>query len=217
VKQTNALRLTGATILRAHELVRDDICISDGVITDGNGVDVNLSGYLVLPGIIDLHGDAFERHILPRPRAAFSMDQGLVSTDREAAANGITTAWMAQSWSWEGGHRSPDFAEAFLQALEVYRTRMQTDLRVQIRCETHTVETLARLIEMIRHHRVDYVIFNNHLDEMLQVLETSEDELAHWAKSVGRPVEVHRAMILDAADQKNKVPRYICALARAFD
>jgi len=127
------LRLTGAEILRDERIETGDISIADGMLSDGPANrDVALKDYLILPGIIDLHGDSFERHMAPRPTAPLPMRMGLLGTDRDAAVNGVTTAWMAQSWSWEGGHRSPDFAEQFLQAVEDYRPQMLTDLRVQI-------------------------------------------------------------------------------------
>ena len=54
---------------------------------------MDLSGYLVLPGIIDLHGDGFERHLCARvPRRPSIKVQGLASVARELAANGVTTA-----------------------------------------------------------------------------------------------------------------------------
>ena len=115
------LRLTGATVLRDGELQDRSVVIEQGRISKGPKLAVDLSGYYVLPGIIDLHGDAFERHIAPRPSAPFPIETGLRSTDREAAANGVTTAWLAQSWSWEGGMRSPNFAEKVLAALHSYR------------------------------------------------------------------------------------------------
>ena len=39
---------------------------------------------------------------------------------------------------------------------------MKTDMRVQIRCETHAVDTADRLLEMVERHRIGYVVFNNH-------------------------------------------------------
>jgi alpha-D-ribose 1-methylphosphonate 5-triphosphate diphosphatase len=50
---------------------------------------------LVLPGIVDIHGDAFERQVMPRPGVAFDMDVALAETDRQLLANGITTAFHA--------------------------------------------------------------------------------------------------------------------------
>mgnify|MGYP006278041955 CR=1 FL=1 len=118
-----SFRLTGATVLRDGEMQRRSVAVAGGRITKGPLPAVDLTGYLVMPGIVDLHGDAFERHLAPRPSAPFRMDVALRATDRDAAANGVTTAWMAHSWSWEGGRRGPDHAEAFLAALDAYRPR----------------------------------------------------------------------------------------------
>ena len=37
---------------------------------------------LVLPGIVDLHGDAFERQMMPRPGVDFPVDVALIDSDR---------------------------------------------------------------------------------------------------------------------------------------
>jgi alpha-D-ribose 1-methylphosphonate 5-triphosphate diphosphatase len=213
----SSLRLVGATVLRDGTMQQRSVAIEDGCISKGPLPEVNLDGYYVLPGIIDLHGDAFERHLAPRPSAPFPMHTALVGTDRDAAANGVTTAWMAHSWSWEGGARSPDHAEAFMAALESYRPRALTDLRIQIRCETHTVETRDRLLAAIRRYGIDYVVFNNHLDEAQQLAKTDRDRLVVWAKQAGRTPEEHLAIVDKAAEQSRDVPRYLCQLADAFD
>lgn len=212
-----SFRLTGATVLRDGEMQRRSVAVAGGRITKGPLPAVDLTGYLVLPGIVDLHGDAFERHLAPRPSAPFRMDVALRATDRDAAANGVTTAWMAHSWSWEGGRRGPDHAEAFLAALDAYRPEALVDLRVQIRCETHTTDTADRLIAAVRRHGVDYVVFNNHLDEAQQLAELGGHALAHWAREAGRSLERHLDAIKAARAQAKDVPRYLCRLAEAFD
>ena len=95
------LRLTGAEILRDGEMQRRSIALVDGRITRGPLPEVDMRGYLILPGIIDLHGDSFERHVAPRIPAPFPIRTGLSSVDREAAAHGVTTAFLAQGWSWK--------------------------------------------------------------------------------------------------------------------
>ncbi|MCA1337149.1 alpha-D-ribose 1-methylphosphonate 5-triphosphate diphosphatase [Pseudooceanicola marinus] len=213
-----SLRLTGATILRDGALQDRSVAFAEGRITRGPLPEVDLTGYLVLPGIIDLHGDAFERHMAPRPTAPFPLATGLRATDRDAAANGITTAWLAQSWSWEGGHRSPDFALSLLDALEAYRAdHALTDLRVQIRCETHTAETEARLLDAVRRYGIDYVVFNNHLDEAAQMMEGGREDLLIAARKAGRSPQDHMKILQDAKRQAREVPRYLCRLAEQFD
>src|SRR5262245_12392519 len=56
-----------------------------------NGHCLDATGLLVLPGIVDIHGDAFERQMMPRPGVHFELDIALMESDRQAVANGITT------------------------------------------------------------------------------------------------------------------------------
>ncbi len=214
------LSFTGAQVLRGGQIAAGDITVTGGYVSDdpaAANTQLDLTDYYVLPGIIDLHGDAFEHHIAPRPTAPFPISLGLAGTDRDAAANGVTTAWMAQSWSWEGGTRGPDFAETFLAAHQAYKALMLTDLRVQIRCETHTVDTQDRLIAAIRTYGIDYVIFNNHLDEAVDMARTHPERAAHWAARTGRSLAAHMALVAAAQDLTPQVPRHLCNLASAFD
>ncbi|KEJ87889.1 alpha-D-ribose 1-methylphosphonate 5-triphosphate diphosphatase [Sulfitobacter donghicola] len=215
------MRFSGGQILRENGLTSGELTVDNGRILDRSQLcapwHVELEGYMILPGIIDLHGDAFERHLAPRPSAPFPSEVGLQSVDREAAANGVTTAWMAQSWSWEGGSRGPDFAVAFMEDLAAYQPQALTDLRIQLRCETHTVETQERLLETVRKHKIDYVIFNDHIGEAMEMITSDPEGLAIWGKRAGRDLAGHIALIKATKQKAAQVPRYLCSLSAAFD
>jgi alpha-D-ribose 1-methylphosphonate 5-triphosphate diphosphatase len=203
--------------LRDGELQSRSISIERGRITRDRLPEVDLSGYLVLPGIIDLHGDGFERHMAPRPSAPFPMQAGLASTDREAASHGVTTAYLAQGWSWEGGHRSPDHAEALMAALDVYKPHALTDLRLQIRAETHLVDAGALLIAAVKRHKINYVVFNDHLEEGLDMHRMSPADFGLWARKVGKTAAEMAHLLEQAKTRAREVPRHLCNLAEAFD
>lgn len=207
------LRLTGARVLRGDGL--EDICLTlaSGRIVDGPAPAVDLSGYWLLPGIIDLHGDGFERHLRPRPTAPFPRPQALASVDTELAVNGITTAWLAQSWSWEGGMRSGEEAEALIAAVAGLRTSHLADIRVQIRYETHLLEDHDRLLAAVRTHGVDYVVFNDHLPEALMLADTRPDRFAVWAGSNGNTADGLMAIVRAAAADAPRVPAALADLA----
>ena len=211
------LRLTGAQVLRDGCLQARSLALADGRIGDGPMPEVNLSGFLILPGIVDLHGEGFEHHMAPRPSARFPMAQGFASFDREAAAHGVTTAFMAQSWSWEGAHRAPDHAEAVMAALQAYQPRALTDLRIQIRAETHLVYQTDRLIEAVRRFGVTYVVFNDHLEEGLQMWRMDAARFDNWARKLGKRPEDLAGAIQIARDAHDEVPRSLRRLADAFD
>jgi alpha-D-ribose 1-methylphosphonate 5-triphosphate diphosphatase len=215
------LRLAGADVLGDDRFDEREVIVSDGMIKDvahgQNAPTLMLDGYYVMPGIIDLHGDAFEHHIAPRPSAPFPIEMGLMGTDRDAAVCGITTAWMAQSWSWEGGLRGPDFAEELMRGVQDMRAQLLTDLRIQIRCETHTVETQERLLTAVRSYGIDYVVFNNHLEEAVETARNRPEQFEHWAKRTNRTGAEFLKIVEEAKAQANRVPRYLCSLANVFD
>ena len=54
-----SLRFINATILKDNELQDRSLSIEDGCISKGPLTAVDMDGYFILPGIIDLHGDAW--------------------------------------------------------------------------------------------------------------------------------------------------------------
>lgn len=209
------MRLTGAQVLRDGNLFHDAVGLVEGRLVDAALPEIDLRGYYVLPGIIDLHGDGFERQMFPRPTAPFPIGSALAATDREAAAHGVTTAYLAQSWSWEGGLRGPDQAEALLAGLQGFDAL--TDLRVQIRAETHLVEAADRLLATVERFGIDYVIFNDHLDEGFQMRRKNPDGFAHWARKAGLTEAELHARMEAALSRTREVPRCLCALANGFE
>ena len=207
------LRLTGALVLAEGALHDTAMTLSDGVIADHPAREVDLSGFWVLPGIVDLHGDGFEHHLRPRPTAPFEPRRALLSADAELAANGVTTAWFAQSWSWEGGARSADAAEELMQAVAEMRGRLMADIRVQIRFETHLLDDHDRLMAAVTGHEVDYVVFNNHLPEAIHLADTKPERFATWAGSNGNTPETLLAIIRTAHAADARVPAALTDLA----
>ena len=61
------IRITGGRVLTEGSLTEGDVLLRDGRIALGTAADAasfDARGLLVLPGIVDLHGDAFERAAL---------------------------------------------------------------------------------------------------------------------------------------------------------
>jgi len=99
-----AFDLTGAEVWQPQTgLVSECLSLAEGWITaDRVGRKVDLTGYLVLPGIVDLHGDGFERHLAPRRGAMKQVQEGVFAAEAELAANGRACAGptLPQRFSW---------------------------------------------------------------------------------------------------------------------
>jgi alpha-D-ribose 1-methylphosphonate 5-triphosphate diphosphatase len=187
------LRLTGAEILYESGLHRDAISIAGGLIDTSGGREIDLSGYRILPGIIDLHGDGFERHMAPRRGAVDHPAAGLAGLDAECAASGITTAVLAQFWSWEGGMRSPDFAQTLAQALQGAETL--TAMHLQLRVETHMIDTLDAMVDLVRRAGISYLVWNDHLPHKHLAAGKRPPGLTGQALKAGRSPEDHATLL----------------------
>lgn len=199
--------LVGAQILGPTGLTTRDLSMMDGLIVDGRvGRRVDLSGYRVLPGIIDVHGDGFERHLAPRRGAMKQMAEGIVAAEAELAANGITTAILAQFVSWEGGLRSMEFADQVFNAIRDVRPETVTDLRPQLRFETHLLDDYAGLTDRIKAWGVEYVVFNDHLPHARLSEGRKPPRLVGQALKAQRNPEVHFQMLLDLHASTDEVP-----------
>ena len=124
---------------------------------------INASGLLVLPGIVDIHGDAFERQMMPRPGVDFPLDVALCESDRQAVANGITTVFHGVTWSWEPGLRGAENARAILDGLEHLRPQLSADTRFHLRHETYNLDAEAEIITWLAARRIDVIAFNDHM------------------------------------------------------
>jgi alpha-D-ribose 1-methylphosphonate 5-triphosphate diphosphatase len=192
------------------------LTIANGLIAEGAAREIDLSGYLLLPGIIDLHGDGFERHLSPRPTAPFDKRRALASVAAELAANGVTTAWLAQSWSWEGGFRSAAATMDLLASLSDVRASLLADCRVQIRLETHVPQEFDQVAQAVATYGVDYVVFNNHLPEALDMAQNAPHRFASWAAQTKRTAEEMLQIVQTADAAGADVPRSLAQLATGF-
>ena len=175
---------------------------------------IDADGLLVLPGIVDIHGDAFERQMMPRPGVDFAMDIALIDSDRQAVANGITTVFHGVTWSWEPGLRGPENARTMLAALERLRPQLGADTRFHLRHETFNLEAEPEILQWLSGRRIDLVAFNDH---MLIADETSprSKKLATMVERSGLTREAFLHLVDRVRARGNEVPASIERIAQA--
>ena len=127
---------------------------------------LDLGDRLILPGIVDLHGDAFERQVMPRPGVMVDPAVGLADTDRQLLANGVTTAFHGLTWSWEPGLRSAGTGRALMATLDRLRPTLGSNHRWHLRFEIHNLDGLAEAEAMVGERRVGLLAFNDHTPAM---------------------------------------------------
>lgn len=159
--------IEGASLILDDRIETADLRIEDGVITgldvarDGAAV-INGRGRILAPAFVDIHGDAFERQIMPRPGVTVLIQTALLETDRQLAANGIATAYHALTLSWEPGLRSVDMGWKVVHALQDLRPRLTADNRIQLRWETFCPQAEPLIAHVLAGPDRPSLAFNDH-------------------------------------------------------
>lgn len=201
------LTLTGAEVLRPNGWDDGPLAMAGGLLVpEADGRRIDLGGFRILPGLVDCHGDGFERHMAPRRGALLESRNGIIATEAELAASGITTACLAQFFSWEGGMRGPDFAEHVFRTVSEVSPDLATDLRLQLRFETHLLDDIARAEAAIAHFGIDYVVFNDHLPHKRLSEGRKPPRLTGQALKSGRSPESHLAFMQSLHARTAEVP-----------
>ncbi len=201
------LDLMNAEVLHPEGLSRAPLSFAEGVINDRPvGRSVDMTGFQVLPGIVDLHGDAFERHLAPRRGAMKQLSEGLVAAEAELAANGMTTAVLAQFVSWEGGLRGLEFADQVFSGIRDTAPELVTDIRPQLRFETHMLDLYDSLPQHMAEWGVGYVVFNDHLPHDRLAAGKMPKRLVGQALKAGRSPESHLAQMQEMHARRDEVP-----------
>jgi alpha-D-ribose 1-methylphosphonate 5-triphosphate diphosphatase len=177
-------------------------------------VHLDAGGLLVLPGIVDLHGDAFERQMMPRPGVDFPIDVALADSDKQAISNGITTVYHATTWSWEPGLRSRENAGRLLDAIEAMRPQLAADTRFHLRQETYNLDAETEIMAWLAEGRIDLFAFNDHMDSTVANL-TKPQKRSRMVERTGLSDQAFDALVEQVVSRADDVPASIDRLAQA--
>lgn len=138
-----SLYLTHARLVLEDTIVEDGaVLIEDGVIAAINpssaagAREFDQRGKTLIPGVIDLHCDALEKEVEPRPDVYFPLDFACAQADKRNAAAGVTTVFHALSFANEElGVRNNAFAASIARAVHDWNRHGLVDNRVHCRYE----------------------------------------------------------------------------------
>lgn len=212
-----SIRLVNAHLILADREVADgDLLVEDGriaaICVGGAGArELDCGGGLLLPGLVDLHCDALEKEVEPRPRALFPLDLAVAQADRRNAACGITTPFHAISFSGaEWGVRNDRLAADL--ARTVRGQRNLTDARVHLRYEVTEPACEPLIAGLIDAGVCDLLSFMDHTPGRGQ-FRTFESYSAYFRGAYHRSDADVQAMVAAKQAQQAGAPARIAALA----
>jgi len=194
------------------------VAIVDGLIAAAPAPGarrIDAAGLVLAPGLCDVHGDGFERNRSPRPGVVIDLDTGLIETDRQLVANGITTAWLAMTVSWEPGLRSLATAREIVAALARLRPRLCADIRLQLRWEIYALDAVEQIETWLGAlDPAPVLAINDHMTGMLTGGRIAK-KIDDYAKRAGLTPKEYIALTERAAARADEVPGAVARLTQA--
>lgn len=213
------ITITGGRVLAPDGFVDTELRLEGGEVAalgaSGAGLRLDARGLLVLPGIVDIHGDAFERQLMPRPGVAFPPEVALRDTDRQVVANGITTVLHGVTRSWEPGLRGVGNARAILAAIEALRGELAADTRFHLRHEVFNLGGENEILDWISAGRIGALAFNDHMAGIVKARTQKAGKLATMIARSGLPAEAFMALVDEVWARHDEVGPSVGRLARA--
>jgi len=170
----------GAEVYLPGGIEDTTVTISDGHIVEiGGAVQgdvIDATDKILAPALIDVHGDAFERQLMPRPGVFFPTDAAVIDTDRQLAANGIATAYHAITLGWEPGLRDVARGKELMQAMQTLAPRLLVENRVQLRWETFAFEALDTIEWALAGPLTPSIAFNDHTSMTMRAYDVPIQE-----------------------------------------
>lgn len=214
--------ISGGEVLTEEGFAVQSLNLAEGIIQRESGEAtraMDASGAWVLPGIIDVHGDAFERIIEPRPGVRFPAGVAFAEAGSQLLANGITTAYHGLTVSWEPGLRSIECAREIVSAHREYAPGLATDTRLNIRWETFAVDHVDEVLAWLQKGAGDILSINDHTTAN-RALEIGAPKLERMAARMGMSSRQVKDLIDDVWARRSEVPpaiRRICEGALQHD
>ncbi len=209
--------IQGGQVLRGDAMLPDDVFLHDGIIVETPALAArcfDAAGLLVMPGLVDIHGDAHERQFQPRPGIGFPPALALRDSAAQLISCGITTAYLGVTLSWEPGLRSLGAWRGMKDALREMKGGAATDLRVHLRFEADNFDALDDALADIASGDVHLLGFNDHTPSIVKKLNNL-DEVAKYAGRAGMKADAFMALAQSVYARRAEIPAARAQLAEA--
>jgi alpha-D-ribose 1-methylphosphonate 5-triphosphate diphosphatase len=163
--------IRNARLVTADEVFIGTLVHADGMIRALDRADSALpaaqdwGGDWLLPGLVELHTDNLEKHLIPRPGVIWNAHSALVAHDTQCAAAGITTVLDAVVIGNmdRGGTRSRTQHDAIAALAECAdEGLLRVEHRLHLRCEVTAHDIVEVFDRYAGHERLALVSVMDH-------------------------------------------------------
>ncbi len=207
------LVLNNAKLVTPDDHFLGAVVVENGIITavekDTIYTDqaVDLNGQWLIPGIIDIHSDYFEKELHPRKSAEFPVPFAMHYMDARAINCGITTLFSAISYTQSEGKE--DRSRTFQKAIEL--TRSIADLKdnllashfIHARIDPNSDAVLDVLDQLKVLPNLKLVVYNDSIPGQRQF--PLSRSIQTRAEAMGVSLEEATQLVMEQVKQKSKI------------
>jgi len=156
-----SLLIKNATVVTPVEVIADCcVKVEHGIITGiGKDLDtedlftIDAKGSVVMPGIIDVHTDAYDMEINPRPGANIPLEVAFRELERKMSGCGFTTVFHSLHLGYKAAEESSrskySRAHIFEKVHELSQGRTLLKNKIHLRFEVSGVDAYETCLELI--------------------------------------------------------------------
>lgn len=217
-------KIKNANIVMDGQVALGDITMEGGFITGISSdieanEEINFDGDYLIPGLVDIHTDHFEKHVYPRPHVKWDFMRAGMAHDAQIIGAGVTTVFDSICVGATKDNPSRrEILKPMIEALEEAQSQnmLRAEHFIHLRCEITDEETtnltkdniekdIVRVISVMEHlpgirqsRDIEGYIERNVLrsgrtrEEIIQMIETEVADMLEIGKGV-RPEIVRLA------------------------
>ena len=170
------IELPGGFVIRnAQIVIPEGVCENASLqVEDGRIVEIrqgtipatrviDAGGNYLFPGFVDMHSDAIEKGIEPRPNTFFPVDIAVYELDKKIASCGITTMYHSLSFAeLEIGLRNNSTAAGIIREINGLKNKLKVNTKIHARFEITDLGAVPFLEGLIRDGQIELFSFMDH-------------------------------------------------------
>jgi len=157
---------------------------------------VDAQGATLMPGFVDIHSDAVETAIQPRPGGRFPTDMALRELDRSLVACGITTIFHSLSFcdNLQTGLRNSRNCADLIREINSEAPALAASTRVHLRFEITETQAVPLVESLVADNQVHFFSLMDHTPGQGQFVDVEQFRL-YYGKVRGKSARELDALI----------------------